>query len=184
MTGYGNQTPVLKKSMEKELTDRLHSIAFRATKAECLDLPETTDIIRKIDLEPSAMKVYKDLVHDSFAELGKAEVTVTEVDNNRYLLYETIEGNPTKDKIFILSVDEAERYFTKSEERIGRNTPYALAQGAYDEGGSGIWWLRTRGGNDTDAACVTSGGEVTRLGADVSSNGGAVRPAFWINLES
>ena len=79
MTGYGNHTPVLKKSMEKELTDRLHSIAFRATKAECLDLPETTEIVRKIDLEPLAMKVYKDLVHDSFAELGKAEVTVTNV---------------------------------------------------------------------------------------------------------
>jgi len=37
---------VLKKSMESELTRRLHSIAFRATKAECLDLPMTLDIVR------------------------------------------------------------------------------------------------------------------------------------------
>jgi len=70
MTGYGQHTPVLKKSMEQELTQRLHSIAFRATKAECLDLPETTDIIRTVELEPAAMKVYRDLVKESYAELG------------------------------------------------------------------------------------------------------------------
>ena len=79
MVGYGNHTPVLKKLMEKELTERLHSIAFRATKAECLDLPDKTDIIRRMDLEPAAMKLYKDLVKDSYAELGKSEVTVTNV---------------------------------------------------------------------------------------------------------
>jgi SNF2 family DNA or RNA helicase len=79
MVGYGNHTPVLKKSMEKELTDKLHSIAFRATKAECLDLPETIDIVRRVELEPAAVKLYKDLVKESYAELGKSEVTVTNV---------------------------------------------------------------------------------------------------------
>ena len=48
MVGYGQHTPVLKKSMEQDLMKRLHRIAFRATKAECLDLPETTDIVRYI----------------------------------------------------------------------------------------------------------------------------------------
>jgi len=70
MTGYGNHTPVLKKTMEDELTGMMHSIAYRATKAECLDLPATTDIIRSVDLEPAAMKVYRALVTDSYAELG------------------------------------------------------------------------------------------------------------------
>jgi SNF2 family DNA or RNA helicase len=79
LTGYGNHTPVLKKTMEPELTRRMHSIAFRATKDECLDLPETTDIIRYVELEPSAAKVYRDLVKDSYAELGKGEVTVTNI---------------------------------------------------------------------------------------------------------
>jgi SNF2 family DNA or RNA helicase len=79
MTGYGNHTPVLKKSMEGELTERLHSIAFRATKAECLDLPDTLDIIRHVDLEPQAKQLYRNLVRDSYAELSKGEVTVTNV---------------------------------------------------------------------------------------------------------
>jgi SNF2 family DNA or RNA helicase len=79
MTGYGNHTPVLKKSMEDELTRRMHSIAFRATKAECLDLPSTTDIVRKVELEPRAMKLYQSLVKESYAELADGEVTITNV---------------------------------------------------------------------------------------------------------
>ena len=58
---------------------RLHCIAFRATKAECLDLPETTDIVRYVELELAAAKVYRDLVRDSYAELGQGEVTVTNI---------------------------------------------------------------------------------------------------------
>lgn len=79
MTGYGNHTPVLKKAMEPELTAKMHSIAIRATKAECLDLPGTTDIIRKIELEPQAMRVYQNLVKESYAELSDGEVSVTNV---------------------------------------------------------------------------------------------------------
>ena len=79
MVGYGNHTPVLKKAMADELTRRLHSIAFRATKAECLDLPATTDIIRSVELEPAAMKVYRDLVKESYAELGEKEITAANI---------------------------------------------------------------------------------------------------------
>ncbi len=79
MVGYGNHTPVLKRSMEQELMRRLHSIAYRATKDECLDLPETTDIVRFVELEPTATRIYRDLVRDSYAELGKGEVTVTNI---------------------------------------------------------------------------------------------------------
>ncbi len=79
MTGYGNHTPVMKRSMEPEFTERLHSIAFRATKAECLDLPDTTDIVQRVDLEPAAMRTYRQLVKDSYAELAGDTVTVTNV---------------------------------------------------------------------------------------------------------
>ena len=79
MTGYGEHTPVMKASMERDFTRRLHSIAFRATKAECLDLPEITDITRKVELEPKAMKIYKRLVDESYAELANGEVTVPNV---------------------------------------------------------------------------------------------------------
>ena len=79
MVGYGNHTPVLKKSMEGELTEKLHSISYRATKAECLDLPETTDVIRQIELESAALRIYRGLVKESYAELAGGEVTATNV---------------------------------------------------------------------------------------------------------
>ena len=79
MVGYGNHTPVLKESMKDELRNKIHSIAFVAKKSECLDLPETTEIIRKVELEPYAMNTYKHLVRDSFAELKNSEITVTNV---------------------------------------------------------------------------------------------------------
>ena len=79
MVGFGGYTPVMKRSMEGEFTERLHSIAFRATKAECLDRPEFTDIVQRIDLEPQAMRVYRQLVRDSYAELVEGSVTVTNV---------------------------------------------------------------------------------------------------------
>jgi SNF2 family DNA or RNA helicase len=69
MVGFGGYEPVLKKSCEDEFTRRIHSIAFRATKAECLDLPETIDVMHHVDLEPSAAKIYRNLAKDSWTEL-------------------------------------------------------------------------------------------------------------------
>ena len=79
MVGYGNHTPVLKRSMEAELSARLHSIAYRAAKADCLDLPETTDVVRQVELEPAARKIYRSLIKESFAELASGEVTAPNV---------------------------------------------------------------------------------------------------------
>ena len=79
MTGYGQHVPILKASISGELTRRIHSIAFRATKAECLDLPETTEIVRTVELEWQAQGMYRELVRESFISLKDGEVTATNV---------------------------------------------------------------------------------------------------------
>lgn len=79
MVGYGNHTPVFRSWMTAEFLDKLHSIAFRVTKAECLDLPAVTEEIRMIDLEPKVRKLYDEIERESYAELGKSEVTVTNI---------------------------------------------------------------------------------------------------------
>jgi SNF2 family DNA or RNA helicase len=73
LTGYGNHTPVLKPSMRDEFTRKIHSIAFKALKSDCLDLPPITEISRMVHLEPAAKKLYKDLVKDSYTELQNGE---------------------------------------------------------------------------------------------------------------
>ena len=79
MVGYGKYTPVLKRHMEPELMERLHQIAFRATKDDCLDLPDRTDIHRWVELEPEALRLYRELVKDSYAELANSQVIATNV---------------------------------------------------------------------------------------------------------
>ena len=79
MSGYGMHTPVLKKNMADELSRRIHSIAFRATKAECLDLPDTTEIVRMVLLEMETISLYHDLARDSMLQLREGEVTAANV---------------------------------------------------------------------------------------------------------
>jgi SNF2 family DNA or RNA helicase len=52
-----------------ELKQKAHSIAFRCTKAECLDLPEQIDQTLYCELEPKAASYYNQLSRESIAEL-------------------------------------------------------------------------------------------------------------------
>lgn len=79
MTGYGNYTPVLKREMENEFKDKIASVAYRATKEECLDLPDTVEITRYIELESGAKKAYASLAKESYAQLKNGEITATNI---------------------------------------------------------------------------------------------------------
>ena len=97
MTGYGNHTPVFRQSMLPDFLNRMHSIAFRATKNECLDLPDFTDEIRTVDLEPAALKLYKQIEEASYAELKGGEVTATNVLTKLLRLLQISGGHITDD---------------------------------------------------------------------------------------
>ena len=86
-----------------ELVKKAHSIAFRVTKEEALDLPETTDIIRSISFEDKAQKLYKKFVKDSYTELSKGEVTATNI-LTRLLRLQQITGG------FLRPDEECDRY--------------------------------------------------------------------------
>jgi len=59
-----------------ELIEKAHSIAFRVTKAEALDLPEQVDAIRYCELESKAQRLYEQMRKECVAELSD-EKTVT-----------------------------------------------------------------------------------------------------------
>lgn len=79
MAGYGGYVPVFRESMREEFLRRLHSIAFRVTKAECLDLPDITEEVRSVALAPKAAKLYKELEKESYTELADGEVSAVNV---------------------------------------------------------------------------------------------------------
>ena len=96
--GYGGYCWSLKPSMETELMQRVHSIAYRVTKAECLDLPETTDEVRHVDLEPTARRVYRNLVNDSWTALEKGQVTAANILTRLLRLMQLTGGYLTDDE--------------------------------------------------------------------------------------
>ena len=100
--------------------------------------------------------------------------------------YRTNPGNNTKDRVFLLSIAEAQKYFGSDSARQCQGTAYCFAQGAYKVGdGYCLWWLRSPGSSGC-TAYVYNGGSINEYGYPVD-NGTiaiAVRPALWINLGS
>lgn len=62
-----------------ELIAKAHSIAYRVTKDECLDLPDKTFEEIPVLLDERSKKMYKQLVRQSVAELDQCEVTANHV---------------------------------------------------------------------------------------------------------
>ena len=78
MGGYGHYQVVGYKNLS-ELTEKAHSIAFRITKKEALDLPEQIDTKRYVELEPIGRSIYDQVEKESYAELEHGEIVTTNV---------------------------------------------------------------------------------------------------------
>lgn len=79
MGGYGNKKIVGYRDLEG-LIKKEHSIAFRVTKEEALDLPEQTFETRRIQFSPKEKSLYERLKKDSYAELDNGgHITATTV---------------------------------------------------------------------------------------------------------
>ena len=141
-------------------------------------------------------------LNKAFTAQEQEGILVTDVDNSAsqgYSGWGTSGGNNTRDRVFLLSYAEANKYFgvqhynvlgatDNMKSRISP-TSYARKQGAYtyssyqttDGTEAGWWWLRSHGDFQGNAACVNSKGS---LGSYfVFDDSTFVRPALWVNLE-
>ena len=127
-------------------------------------------------------------INTAFSEKEQKAIADTTVVNDDNPTYGTEGGENTNDKIFLLSIAEAQNssYFADDNSRIATNTAYAKEQGAhtYSSTGAGDWWLRSPGYGDIDAALVDGDGCLYRLGFSVGNIDVCVRPAFNLNLNS
>ena len=108
------------------------------------------------------------------------------------ILSTTTESADTKDRVFLLSEDEAREYFSSDSTRQCQGTAYCFAQGGdQDSDGRCSWWLRSPGGyfsrdyvsivDNYGAAGWQPYHDTCRL---PFTDGIAVRPALWIDLGS
>jgi hypothetical protein len=105
----------------------------------------------------------------SAAEQSRIAAVTNENPNNPR--YGTDGGNATEDKVFLLSIDEARKYFASNSSRVASDL----------QGDADWWWLRSQGRHPRYAAAVGSDGGVNDSGLNVNGAGG-VRPALWLNL--
>lgn len=129
-------------------------------------------------------------IDNAFNLKEKALIQETNVSADKSPEYDTNPGNATKDKIFLLSINEVNKYFSSDDERMCAATDYAKVQGAYtadnntvDDKGTCWWWLRSPGVRRNYAARILLNGSVDSYGSNIVSDSGGVRPVMWISLE-
>ena len=121
-------------------------------------------------------------------------------------IYDTKGGNDTKDKVFLLSLDEAMnpnygftanhlkheyyegRYSTDADAtRTALNTGFVDFKPGYegnDKDAEDVWWMRTPGESADYASSFYNMGAANASGRKVSDKGTAVRPALYLDLSS
>ena len=128
----------------------------------------------------------EDFYQSAFSEEEQEWIALTQVINEDNPKYNTEGGNDTEDKVFLLSIAEANEYFADDEDRKVYATQYAKDNGAYVSVNTSAswWWLRSPGGDSGSAANVLDIGRVYAGGDYVYFADYVVRPALWITLES
>ena len=130
------------------------------------------------DEEYSAYYEYSDIrrylnngFYNSFSTADRERIYQVTNQNPDNPVWGTEGGNPTVDKIFLLSISEVEQYFSSNADRA-----------AYYQGGRSMWWLRCPGDYWTKASYVHESGDINREGLYKEFPRGGVRPAMWIRI--
>lgn len=124
-----------------------------------------------------------DFLDAAFSAEEKAMIPTVTVSADKNPDYSTKPGKATQDQVFLLSITEANKYFSSDSARQCKPTEYAVANGAEDDSVC-WWWLRSPGRVQSNAALTDYDGEVDEIGHYVSLDTGVVRPALWIDLNS
>ena len=116
-----------------------------------------------------------DFYNSAFNESEKSRIVITVLKNPGNPKADTVGGGDTEDRIFLLSLDEAERFIKGNREMMRKPSLYARKRGA-----SAFWWLRSPGYRQYLAALVM-GCVPASAGSDSLKTFGVV-PALWMNL--
>ena len=125
-------------------------------------------------------------LQDAFSDAEQQLIQTTTVTADANPEYNTDPGHETEDKVFLLSIPEAKKYFTSAADRRCVPTEYAVEQGGsiYGKENECGWWLRSPGAKQQNAAFINSKGNVNPTGRKASDGDISVRPALWISLDA
>ena len=113
-----------------------------------------------------------DFVNSSFTRNEQKSIIVTDIINNDNE-YNVKGGNTTKDKLFLLSVDESKKYLSGKMKAEGKSNGGTIIPINFY-----TWWLRSPGDAQDKAAYIDNGSEYF-FGTYVYVEYG-IRPAMWV----
>lgn len=123
-----------------------------------------------------------DFFDGAFSDEERSIILNSKLDNPNNKKHKTPGGNPTEDKVFLLSLTEIEDVLPNKEERTGEITAYAKLQ-TYAKRDNVVFWVtRTPGDAGWGPVAISDfDGDVDYEGNHVGYN--AVRPAMWISIK-
>ncbi len=97
---------------------------------------------------------------------------------------DTDQGSETENKLFLLSVVEADKYFADNNDRIGYATKFAIEYEGLkaEEDGRCDWWLRTAYDNWANGALIANIDPGGGINMSTHNCRMGLRPACWIQL--
>lgn len=169
------------KVLEKDENGKMFLISRYA-----LDCRHYHSSVEQVTWETSDIRSWlnNDFYNTAFTKSERAKIKTTTLENRDNADYNTDGGNDTKDKVFLLSIDEAKAYLPSTVERVCIATKYAESQGSQLESltRSCRWWLRSPGSTLYNASFVKVDGFILQLGTPVSVEKRSVRPAMWVEI--
>ena len=126
-----------------------------------------------------------EFINDAFTDFEKGYIKNDEILTN---------GTKTTDKIYLLSAEEAAKYFPNDASRTTEATKYAFDESfsdsklEFNEMKNNGWWLRDKSNNTNEASVCTASGKDgvidKKYGMFPSNDWLLVRPALKISLNS
>ena len=180
-----NDTLNGKEPIEWLVLDKKDGKVFVISKY-ALDCKSYNDEYEAVTWETCALRAWlnNEFINEAFSSTEQEGILISTVSDNKNPVYDTDPGKATQDKVFLLSINEAEKYFSSANERQCKPTDYAVANGVKESSGNGNcwWWLRSPGNYQSHAAGVCSDGSFSESGYTILSVYASVRPAMWINF--
>ena len=161
-----------------------------------LDAQPYNKEFKEITWENSSIRDWlnNEFINEAFTQSEQNKINLTYIYNNDNVKYGAKGGNNTQDKIFLLSLDEVNKYLPNKNQRAIKVTQYAIKQGAWvcdfdvcrENGfyGNGAWWLRSPVNYQNNAPGVDDYGFIIDIGYFVDIINFAVRPALFINWDA
>ena len=119
--------------------------------------------------------------NEAFSQEEQKHISISTVENEQVKLtdrWNSVGGNTTEDKVFLLSYEEYMSFFNGEETCIP--SVYATSRpdaGELWENNDCIWWLRSSGMTQNTAIIINRGGTISGTVSGMNY----VRPAIWVN---